>query len=388
MTERLYYQDSYLREFPARVLDLDALGTTAYLDRTAFYPASGGQPFDTGQIGGVAVLDVIDEAERVAHRVASPLHSGPVDCAIDWERRFDHMQQHSGQHLLSAVFHELFHLQTVSFHLGQESSTIDLEGAPVDARTIVEAERRTNELVAAGLPMLVTFEDAREVQGLRKPSDREGTLRIVSIADMDRSACGGTHVRSTGEIGAVLLRKTEKIRQSVRVEFVCGGRAVRRARADFEALTKVAQLFSSSLDETPAMVAAQIEAAKSGEKARRKVELELAAMQGRELYRQTEAGTDGIRRVVQRLERGNLEDLRAVAQNFAAQPKSVFLAVMKEPPSVLLAASEDSGADAGRLVKAAVTEAGGRGGGNARIAQGSVPSAELLEGVVTKITAG
>jgi alanyl-tRNA synthetase len=171
----------------------------------------------------------------------------------------------------------------------------------------------------------------------------------------------------------------------VRVEFVCGGRAVRRARADFEALTRVSQVFSAALDEVPAMVAAQVEAAKAGEKARRKVELELAAYQGKELYQATAPGPDGVRRVTQRLDRGNLEDLRAVAQSFTAQPMSVFLATLKEPPSALLAASTDSGVDAGKLLKAALTEAGGRGGGNARIAQGSVPDAMALETLAAKV---
>jgi len=133
------------------------------------------------------------------------------------------------------------------------------------------------------------------------------------------------------------------------------------------------------------MVAAQLEAAKAGEKARRKVELDLAAYRGRELYRETAPAADGVRRAIERLERGNLEDLRAVAQNFTAQPRSVFLAVMKEPPSVLLAASEDAGLDAGKMVKAAVTEAGGRGGGNSRIAQGSVPATDALEKIVEKL---
>ena len=385
MTQRLYYTDSYLRDFHARVVDRSADGRTVYLDRTAFYPTSGGQPFDTGTIGGVAVVEVADEEDRVAHRLAGAVAADEVECSVDWTRRFDHMQQHTGQHLVSAVFEERFALHTVSFHLGAESATIDLEGGAVDARTIVEAERRTNELVFANLPVSVEFEEAGQVQGLRKPSDREGTLRIVSIADYDRSACGGTHVRSTGEIGLVLLRKLEKIRQSTRVEFVCGGRAVHRARADFEALTRIAQLFSASLDEAPAMVAAQLEAAKAGEKARRKVELDLAAYRGRELYRETAPAADGVRRAIERLERGNLEDLRAVAQNFTAQPRSVFLAVMKEPPSVLLAASGDAGLDAGKMVKAAVTEAGGRGGGNSRIAQGSVPATDALEKIVEKL---
>jgi alanyl-tRNA synthetase len=386
MTERLYYKNSYTSEFRALVVDRSADGQTVYLDRSAFYPTSGGQPFDLGSIAGIAVVEVVDEDDRIAHRLAAPLTAGDeVTAQIDWTRRFDHMQQHSGQHLLSAVFEELFGLHTVSFHLGAESATIDLEGGPVDPATLLRAEQRANQLIYENRPLDVRFEDAKEAQGLRKASEREGTLRIVSIEGLDRSACGGTHVRATGEIGVILLRKVEKIRQSVRVEFVCGSRAVKRARADFEALTKVSQVFSAALDEVPGMVAAQVEAAKGGEKARRKVELELAAYQGKDLYQATAPGPDGMRRVTQRLERGNLEDLRAVAQNFTAQPMSVFLATLQEPPSVLLAASADSGVDAGKVLKAALTAAGGRGGGNSRIAQGSVPDAGALEKVMQAV---
>jgi len=385
MTQRLYYTDSYLHEFSARVARRSADGCTVYLDRTAFYPTSGGQPFDTGAIAGVAVLDVMDEEAGIAHRLAAPVAQDEVACSINWPRRFDHMQQHTGQHLLSAIFEELSGLHTVSFHLGAENSTIDLEGASVEPRMVLAAERRANEIVFENRPVLVQFEDAAAVQGLRKASEREGTLRIVAIDRLDRSACGGTHVRSTGEIGPILLRKLEKIRQSVRVEFVCGGRAVGRARADYEALTKVAQLFSASLEDTPAMVAAQLETARASEKARRKLELDLAAYQGKELYQTTEPGADGVRRVSQQVTRGSLEELRAVAQNFTAQPKAVFLATLNDPPSVLLAASADAGIDAGKLLKEALTEAGGRGGGNARIAQGSVPEAGMLEGVVSRL---
>jgi alanyl-tRNA synthetase len=386
MTERLYYTDSYGREFQARVVERSADGRTVYLDRTLFYPSSGGQPFDVGSIAGVPVVDVVDEEDRIAHRLEAPLATdGEVSGEVDWTRRFDHMQQHSGQHLLSAVFEELFSLHTVSFHLGTEGSTIDLEGGPVEPRTVLEAERRANQLVAENRTMDVRFENASEAQGLRKPSGRQGMLRIVSIEGLDRSACGGTHVRTTGEIGPILLRRTEKIRQSVRVEFVCGGRAVRRARQDFEALSAIAQLFSAPLDEVAPLVAVQLEAAKAGEKVRRKLELDLAAYQGKELYAATEAGPDGMRRAVQRLERGNLEDLRAVAQNFTANTKGIFVATLKDPPSVLLAASADCGVDAGKVLKAALTEAGGRGGGNGRIAQGSVPNAAALDLLVSKI---
>jgi alanyl-tRNA synthetase len=385
MTERLYYTDSYLRHFTARIVERSEDGLTVCLDRTAFYPTSGGQPFDTGSIGGIPVLDVVDDGERIAHILAAPLHSGPVDCSIDWDRRFDHMQQHTGQHVLSAVFEDLFGLRTVGFHLGAEVSTIDLEGAPADAAAMRETERRANEIVFENRRVAVLFEDAAEAQGLRKPSGREGTLRIASIDALDRSACGGTHVRATGEIGPILLRKLEKIRQSWRVEFLCGRRAVARARADYESLSKSAQLFSAPLDDVPSLVAAQLEAAHAAGKARRKLELELAGYQGKELYRATAPGPDGIRRASRRVQSGSLEDLRAIAQSFTAQPKAVFVAALAEPPSVLLAASEDAGVDAGKTLKAALAECGGRGGGAARMAQGSVPDHATLDRVLEKL---
>ena len=385
MTERLYYTDSYLREFTARVVERSADGLTLHLDRTAFYPASGGQPFDTGAIAGVRVVEVVDEGQRIANRMASPVASETVDCAVDWGRRFDHMQQHTGQHLLSAVFDGLFGLRTVGFHLGGEISTVDLEGGPLEAAGLREAERRANEIAVENRPVTVRFEDSAEAADLRQPSERAGELRIVSIEGLDRSACGGTHVRATGEIGPILLRRAEKVRQATRVEFLCGARAVARARADFETLSKAAQLFSAPLEDTAALVAAQLESARAAEKARRKLELDLAGFQGRELYAATAPGADGVRRVVRRAERGSLEELRAIALSFTAQPQAVFLATLAEPPSVLLAASEDSGTDAGKALKAALAACGGRGGGNPRMAQGSVPQKELIERVIEKL---
>jgi alanyl-tRNA synthetase len=387
MTERLYYTDSYLQEFSAQVSGLSDGGQTVYLERTAFYPTSGGQPFDLGTIAGVEVIEVIDEEERIAHKLATPIKGASVACAIDWPRRFDHMQQHTGQHLLSAIFEESFGLKTVSFHLGADSSTIDLEGGNLDATVAQKAEGRANEIVFENRPVAITFEDAARARGLRKPSERAGTLRIVAIEGLDRSACGGTHVRATGEIGAILIRKTEKIRNQTRVEFLCGSRAVRRARADYEALSRAGQLFSSPLDNVPSLIADLLESSRAGEKSRRKVELELAAYKGRELYGNSAPDAGGIRRLSQRAASGNLEDLRAVAQNFTAQSKAVFIAALDAPPSVLVAASEDAGIDAGKALKSALTEAGGRGGGTARIAQGSVADASKLDGVLNALAA-
>ncbi len=382
MTERLYYTDSYLREFRARVLDQTPDGATVYLDRTAFYPTSGGQPHDTGSIAGKAVVDVIDEGERIAHRMSSPVAAAEVDCQIDWTRRLDHMQQHTGQHLLSAVFIEQFGVETISFHLGQEISTIDLETPAVDMAKVIAAERRANEAVAENHPILITYEDAAAAADLRKPSDRGGTLRIVSIDGLDRIACGGTHVQLTGEIGPILIRRLEKIRNCVRVEFLCGGRAVRRARADYDALSRIAQAFSTSIDETPQVAATQIDSAKESDRLRRKLESDLARYQGRELYEAAAPGENGLRRVSRRLPKGAMEDLRALAQSFTAQSKAVFVGAVEQPASVMLATSADSGIEAGKVLQPLLTQAGGRGGGSARMAQGSVPSLEALEQVV------
>jgi alanyl-tRNA synthetase len=382
MTERLYYHDSYLRDFSARIVGTADDGLRVYLDRTAFYPSSGGQPFDLGSLDTARVVEVVDEGERIAHLLDGPIPAGDVRGSIDWARRYDHMQQHSGQHLLSAVFIETFGMDTVSFHLGQESCTIDLTVPTITPEQIRAVELRANEVVCENRPILVSYHDGQEDHGLRKESQREGVLRVVSIDRLDRIACGGTHVRTTGEIGPVLMRKLEKVRNTTRVEFLCGLRAVRRARADYEALGRVAQMFSSSLDEAPASVAAQMEAARDGEKVRRKLAADLAVYQGKDLYDATAPDGSGVRRVVQRLARGSFDDLRGIAQSFTAQPKAVFVGVIEDPPSVLVAVSADAGMDAGKLLKAALTEAGGRGGGSPRMAQGSVPAKDLLDKVL------
>ncbi len=382
MTERLYYNDSYAREFRGRVIDSADGGKRVYLDRTAFYPTSGGQPFDVGTLGGVAVREVVDEEGRIAHVMETPLEATDVEGRLDWARRFDHMQQHTGQHLLSAVLIELFDITTVSFHMGGVTSTIEVAAPALEAKRIERVEERCAEIVAEARPVSITYEDSSADLALRKASAREGTLRIVSIDRLDRSACGGTHVRTTAEIGTLLIRKTEKIRGNVRIEFVCGLRAIRHARQDFRTLTEISRLVSVPFEETPALVAAQVDKAKALEKSVQRLAAELAQREGRELYAATAPDADGVRRVTQR---GAIDDaMRARAQAFVAGSKAVFLAVCDNPPSVLLAASADSGVHAGDRVKAAVTAAGGRGGGNQALAQGSVP-ASSLEGVIQAI---
>ncbi len=391
-SHRLYYDDSYLRRFQATASTAGAAADPLriYLDRTGFYPTSGGQPFDTGSIGPARVLDVVDEEDRVAHIVDRALEPGWHACQIDWPRRFDHMQQHTGQHLLSAVLDGEFKLPTVSFHLGVDSATIDVEGAQqLDPARVIAAERRANELIFDNRPVTVSYHDSREENlGLRKPSDREGTIRVVTIEDLDRSACGGTHLASTAEIGPIFIRKLEKIRGHLRIEFLCGRRAIDRARADFDALSAVARRFSSPLDQTPSLIAAQSDRLAEAEKLARRLSGELAAIRGRDLHAATAANARGLRVHRREIAKGPMEDdLRAEAQAFAACGGAIFAALCAEPPTILLCVSPDAPIKAGAALKPALEAAGGRGGGSPVMAQGSVPAAPALDQVWVSLAA-
>jgi alanyl-tRNA synthetase len=387
-TTRLYYRDSYLTSFDAHVVDVADGGRRVYLDQTAFYPTSGGQPNDVGTLGGgIVVTDVIDESERIAHVLETPLGSDVSRVAgrVDWERRFDHMQQHTGQHLLSAVLEEACGFHTVSVHFGRDYSSLDVDVESIAADRVLEVERRANEIASENRPVNVSFEEASEAKGLRKQSEREGTLRIVSISGLDRSACGGTHVRTTGEIGAILIRKVERVRKAARLEFVCGLRAVKRARADFEALTRIATALSASLDDAPALVTAQSEQLRVVANERRRLEREVAGSRARALY--DAAPVDSHGRKVVRCDSASMDELRNLAQAVVALPYVLLVGAVAEPPSLMVASSEDAGLDAGKTLREVVTRLGGRGGGSPRIAQGTVPDARRLAEAVASILA-
>jgi len=376
MTRRLYYDDSYLRGFRAEVVGVE--GRRLYLDATAFYPSSGGQPFDVGMIGGARVVDVVEEDDgRVAHVVEGEVGLGAVECAIDWGRRFDHMQQHTGQHVLSAVFVERFGMPTLSFHMGSEVSKIELGTQALTAEQVVEAERRANEVIHEGRAVTVSYHEAGDDLGLRKASERTGTLRVVSIAELDRSACGGTHVRSTAEVGAVLLRKLDKVRGNVRVEFVCGGRAVRRARLDYDTLSRAARVFSSPVDDVDGLVAAQAQRLMAAEKELKRLNVEAAQREGRERFAAAARNGRGWAVEVRRTSGAMGEEHRLRACAFAEMGAGVWVELFTGAGAVLIAASAATGLNAGAVLKPLLAAAGGRGGGSAALAQGSVPEAGL-----------
>jgi alanyl-tRNA synthetase len=388
VTERLYYTDSYLRDFEASVVDRSQEGRRIYLDQTAFYPTSGGQPFDTGQLNGIPITDVVDEGERIAHLLAEPLLGDRAAGQVDWPRRFDHMQQHTGQHVLSAILADLLGHTTVGVHFGRDSSTLDLDTGLLATDQVVRTEERANEIVTENRPVEVTFEDAKTAIGLRKGSGRTGTLRVVNIRNLDRSACGGTHVRATGEIGSILVRKIERVRKGTRLEFLCGGRAVRQARADYTVLSCLASDLSAAPEELPRLIEAQRGDLKEAATVRRELEAKLDLYRARELYAAALPDPTGIRRVILREEAGSLDHFRGVAQAFASMPLAIFVAAVSSPTAVLLAASPDSGVDAVGVLKGLLGAVGGKGGGSMSLAQGIVPGRAQLEQVLMSLGAG
>jgi alanyl-tRNA synthetase len=399
MAERLYYADSFLNDFTGRVTDIRELSRTAgqslwqiALDRTAFYPSSGGQPYDVGTMKATsksgAVLEIPiesveeDDHGEVWHYTTKPLLAGTeVRGELDWERRFDHMQQHTGQHLLSAVFARELHAQTVSFHLGEESSTIDLAHESLSATSLERVEHLINQIIAEDRLVTSRVIDRAEAEvllaagSLRKLPEREGTIRLVEITDLDLNACGGTHVRSTGQIGGLLLRSTEKVRQGLRVEFVCGQRAVASARRDFALLTRTGALLSAGLPEIPASVERLLGEAKAATKERQRTREELAAYHATSLVVQQQI-EDHLRVVRRVFTDRDAEYVRVLASRVCAstpQTLALLASTQQEPAAVVMACSGDISVSCGALMREALADLGLRGGGSPGLAQGQVP---------------
>jgi alanyl-tRNA synthetase len=248
-----------------------------------------------------------------------------------------------------------------------------------------KVEERANEIVVQNRPVDVGFEAAASVDGLRKPTEREGTLRIVTIQGIDRSACGGTHVRATGEIGPILIRKLERVRKGLRVEFLCGSRATRRARADYGLLSLLAAEFSAAADELPRLITSHRDEIKEANASNRELQGKLDLCRARELYAAASPESTGIRRVTVREDGPSADTLRGLAQAFSSMPQAVFVGAVASPPAVVLATSADTGIDAASLLKSLLTSVGGRGGGSPRLAQGIVPGRAQLQTVIESL---
>jgi len=382
-TERLYYTDCYLRDFTATVLKVEpeARGFRVYLDRSAFYPESGGQPTDLGTLGGIPVLEVIEEGETLAHVLERSPEGEQVVGQIDWPRRFDYMQQHTGQHVLSAAFERTGKYKTVAFHLGAEICTIDLDSDRLGRRQIEEAEDLANRAVFDDREVRIFFRPVAEASQmhLRKPTEREGDVRLVEVADFDLSACGGTHVSRTGAIGLILVRKFERMKGAARVEFLCGRRALQAGRRDFLVLSEAARLFSGSLDQVPALIGKQAEELRAVQHAREKFIKRVAEYRARELWLAA-LEKDGRKIVRQVFAAEDLAEAKMVAHGVAKQRCAVALIAVKGKPATLYFAQSAGGpSDMSSILKQVVAKLGGKGGGTRDFAQGGGLDEDKLE---------
>jgi len=382
-TDRLYYTDCYLREFQARVLRSEPApnGFKVYLDRTAFYPNSGGQPTDFGTLAGIPVLEAVDEGEEIAHLLGQAPEAESVSGKIDWARRFDHMQQHTGQHILSAAFERIGSYKTVSFHLGEASSSIDLDSDRLGVRQLEEAEDVANQVVFENRAVRISFQPAGEASRLelRKPTSREGEVRLVEVEGFDLSACGGTHVDGTGAVGLILMRKVERMKGLTRVEFLCGGRAQRQARRDFKVLSEAARVFSAALETVPELIAKQGQELREGIRGREKLLERLAEYQARELWQA--APEIAARRVVRQIfPAEESAQAKMLAHALAKLPLAVALVGVKGNPTALFFSQASGGhSQMGSVLKQTVTKFGGKGGGGRDFAQGGGLEESRLE---------
>lgn len=378
---RLYYADAYLREFSATVInhtthqDRPAL----QLSQSAFYPTSGGQPHDLGTLNGIPVLDVIaDDEKSVLHILAEPLSAEQVEGRIDWQRRFDHMQHHSGQHILSRAFIELANAETVSFHLSENSVTIDLNRNDLTPAEIDAAENLANQIVTENRPIRAWFPAADELAALslRKISEKvTGAVRVVDIQNFDTTACGGTHVAFTGEIGLIKIVRLERMKSKLtRIEFMCGQRAIVDYRAKNDLLNTLATQMTTSYQDIPNVLEKLREENKSAKKSLKQARQELAAYQSQALWQAVKAQSPTDTVIVQHIfsDDYNPADLQDMVSQLTQNPATIaLLASHGATAHLVFGRSEDLATDMPTLLKHALSILGSqRGGGRPSLAQG------------------
>jgi alanyl-tRNA synthetase len=376
--ERIYYTDPSCRSFDAVVTHVvqHEGRPGVVLDRTAFYPTSGGQPFDTGRLvaegADVAVVETVDDEPAIVHVVSAPLEPGMrVRGEVEWPRRFDHMQQHTGQHVLSAAFDRLFANRTLSFHMGADTASIDLE-REAPAAEIERAVDEANQLIWTDRPVSIRFaspEEAARLQ-LRKDPVRQGTLRLIDIDGFDLSACGGTHVATTGVIGIIAVTASERLRGGSRVTFVCGGRALRTLRQQRDVIARSVRVLSVLPDDLPAAIERSQADLKEQRKLLARLQEGLAVHEAARLFGDAAAAA-GTRVAVASLDGWDAPGLKAVASAMTGMgPVATALFSSASPAIVVIARSAGVQADAAATLKRLVERFGGRGGGKPDLAQG------------------
>lgn len=380
-TARLYHEQPDLRTFEARVLERRAGpggAAEVILDRTAFYPTGGGQPHDRGTLGNCPVLDVLEEGEMVVHRVQGDLPAGPVRGAVDWDRRLDHRQQHTGQHILSRALADVAGAATVGFHLGSERCSIDLDREDLDEGALDKGEGLANRVVLEDVPVEARwYEDPADIPStVRKEAPETGRIRIVTVGEFDANPCCGTHCARSGEVGPIKILRTGRRKGGLRVEFVCGSRALEDYRARHRLLRETALALTTEEGEVPQRVLSLL-----SENRTLRARLEKQGLELRDrLYREwsEEASEAGFARDVGE---GRVAWLAPLAGELGRQRGEPVLLYSREGGTVqiVVGAPEVGSRGAGEMLRDLLESTGGRGGGSRRLAQGMVSFSELKQ---------
>ena len=382
-TERLYDDDPYLTEFRAEVIEILPYGDKygIVLDRTAFYPAGGGQPWDTGYLNDEKVTEVIEKDGNLLHIVDNKLLSTEVKGSVNWARRFDFMQQHTGQHILSACFEKLLNGSTDSFHMGKDIVSIEIN---IDNFSIDDAERienMANDIIYSNLPVITRIVNGEEINSLplRKMPKVTENIRIVEVKEIDYSPCGGTHVRATGEVGMIKIKSWEKCKGGIRFTFVCGSRALK----DYGMYNSIIRTLSEKLSVRDSEIIEAIDKLlldlRNTEKQLSASTQELMRIEADNIIKEYPV-VSGIRLISRVFDNRSINDVKLLAQYLTKVPGTVaLLACKNENAQAIFSRSEDVNMDMNTLFKAVLPIIDGKGGGNSKTAQGGGSKAEGLE---------
>lgn len=386
MTTKLYLEDQYRQNFSAKVIKrIEIDGKPAVvLEQTLFYPTSGGQPHDTGTLNGVPVVDVFeDEQRRVVHLLKSPIAGPEVQGRIDWERRFDHMQQHTGQHLLSQAFIEICRAETLSFHLGDESCTLDVSRAELGGETIAAVEDLANRVIFENREVAFHIVAKSELDRypVRKPPPVDENIRIIEIKDFDYSPCGGTHCSRTGEIGIIKIRRHENYKGGSRIHFLCGFRALKDYRNKTAILRQIGDSLSSGEGDLSRNIQKIQDELKQLRWEHNRLKKQFLDYESKALISDRRK-LDNINVVEKIFENRDPQELKILAQSVLENlPNAVILFGGKTQgkASLVFLRSENLTLDMGKLMQAACAVINGRGGGRPQQAQGGGPAVDKLE---------
>lgn len=383
VTRRLYFEDACQKSFEAAVVEkLNYEGKPAVvLDQTCFYPESGGQPADRGTMNGVNVIHVLEDGEKIIHILDKELAAPKIRGAVDWDRRFDYMQQHSGQHILSQCFIELWDGETLSFHLGEAVSTLEIGLREIRESDAERVESRANEIIFEDREIKTYFipDDKISAIPLRRPPQKEGLIRIVEVSGFDYSACGGTHCRRTGEVGVIKINKWDKIRGNIRFEFLCGRRALQDYTWKNRSLVAMGQKLSVHERDISASVEKMLQEIKQAKKRMRKLQEQLAVYEAREIIQKATG------RIIKEIWAGKTpEEGKLLALNIirAGEFAVLFGIRGEENDRLIFASSEKLPLDMRELVPVVFSRVAGKGGGSPSLVEIVMEKKENLEEIL------